>query len=231
MKHFHNTFLDILNGKDPLKEKDFPEFTFELKTEDDIVNNACYFIKGIKRQQELLNTNINYYVAKDDVTNTVYICFRNLLMIDIDINKLDNSIEINDEFIIDYFSKKKESFRIYKSINGYHIFCTSKKFKYRSKESVKFMIDNMCDKHYCLYSYLRGYCVRLNPKFNELTENNKTEKIYKLLAITNKNNELNEQKKKLELVDRLLHKYKKTINLNIVNNQNQERIENGEKTL
>ena len=199
MKHFHTTFLDILNSRDPLKEKEFPEFTIDLETEEDIIKNACYFVKNIRREQELLNTNINYYVAKDEMTNTIYICFRNLLMIDIDRNKLDNSTEINDEFIIEYFSKKKESFRIYKSANGYHIFCTSKKFKYRSKESVKFMLDNMCDKYYCLYSYLRGYCVRLNPKFNELNDNNKTEKIYKLLAIINKNNELHEQKKKIRI--------------------------------
>jgi len=223
MKHFHTTFLDILNNRDPIKELDNSEnITLTLETADDIIKSAGYFIKGIKREQELLNTNIHYYVAKDKLTNTIYICFRNLLMIDIDIDKINvdeqNKNHITDEFIIDYFSKKKESFRIYKSINGYHIFCTSKKFKYRSKESIEFMLNNMCDKYYCMYSYLRGFCVRLNRKFNEIDENpdkNKTCKIYKLLAVINKNNELPEQKKRLELMDRLLMKYKNVYNLNL----------------
>jgi len=136
-------------------------------------------------------------------------------MIDIDFHKIEKT-EINDEFIIDYFNKKKESYRIYKSINGYHIFCTSKKFKYRSKESLDFMINNMCDIHYCMYSYLRGYCVRLNRKFNEESKNTESYKIYKLLSIINKQNELPEQKKKIELIDRLIYKYSKECNLNIV---------------
>ena len=135
-------------------------------------------------------------------------------MIDIDLHKINNT-EITDEYIINYFSKKKESFRIFKSINGYHVFCTSKKFKYRSKESLEFMLNNMCDKYYCMYSYLRGYCVRLNKKFDEECLDKNT-KIYKLLAIINKNNELPEQKKKLQLIDKLLYKYNNEYNLNII---------------
>jgi hypothetical protein len=219
MKHFHTTFLNILDNKDPIKEIDENDIIISdslLNTSDDIINNAGYFIKGIKRPQELLNTNINYYIARDSLTNTVYICFKNLLMIDIDLHKINNT-EITDEYIINYFSKKKESFRIFKSINGYHVFCTSKKFKYRSKESLEFMLNNMCDKYYCMYSYLRGYCVRLNKKFNEEYQClEKNTKIYKLLAIINKNNELPEQKKKLQLIDMLLHKYNNEYNLNII---------------
>jgi hypothetical protein len=217
MKHFHTTFLNILDNKDPIKEIDENDIIISdslLNTSDDIINNAGYFIKGIKRPQELLNTNINYYIARDSLTNTVYICFRNLLMIDIDLHKINNT-EITDEYIINYFSKKKESFRIFKSINGYHVFCTSKKFKYRSKESLEFMLNNMCDKYYCMYSYLRGYCVRLNKKFDEECLDKNT-KIYKLLAIINKNNELPEQKKKLQLIDKLLYKYNNEYNLNII---------------
>lgn len=225
MKHFHTTFLDILQKRDPIKDLGKPEYPIIIETSEDIIKNAGYFISGIKREQELLNTNINYYVAVDKLTNTIYICFRNLLMIDIDLNKTPENLEINDEYIINYFSKRKESFRIYKSINGYHVFCTSKKFKYRSKESLDFMLENMCDKYYCVYSYLRGYCVRLNRKFDEVEEEKKKNKkkpdhkIYKLLAIINKNNELPEQKKKLELIDRLLQKYSNDYNLNIANQQ------------
>lgn len=217
MKHFHTTFLDILENKDPIKDVGNSEHIINIESSYDIIKNAGHFINGIKRPQELLNTNIHYYVARDMITNTVYICFRNLLMIDIDINKLENSNDITDEFIVAYFNQKKESYRIYKSINGYHVFCTSKKFKYRSKESIDFMLENMCDKYYSLYSYLRGYCVRLNRKFNE-TDINPNYKIYKLLAIINKNNELPEQKKKLELMDRLMNKYKNECNLNVNDN-------------
>jgi hypothetical protein len=78
------------------------------------------------------------------------------------------------------------------------------------------MLNNMCDKYYCLYSYLRGFCVRLNKKFDEISTD-PNYKIYKLIAVINEKNELPEQKKKLQLVDRLIHKYKKECNLNQYN--------------
>jgi hypothetical protein len=215
MKHFHTTFLNILENKDPIKDLGNPHDKIDIECAHDIINNAGYFLDGIKRPQELLNTNIHYYVARDMTTNTVYICFRNLLMIDIDINKIDaeHRHNITDDYIINHFQQRKESFRIYKSINGYHIFCTSKKFKYRDLTSIEFMLNNMCDKYYCLYSYLRGFCVRLNRKFDEISSD-PNYKIYKLIAVINEKNELPEQKKKLQLVDRLIQKYKKDYNLN-----------------
>ena len=67
----------------------------------------------------------------------------------------------------------------------------------------------MCDPYYCMYSYIRGYCVRLNSKFE--SENLKT---YELLKITKPENEMILFVNFLDIVDKYEKKYRKTININ-----------------
>lgn len=172
---FHNTFYQILHGTDDLQK------TAELldpcitsssidphsfpKTVNTVEKLAPIFIKGVQREQELLETNNNYYIARDSKTNTIYMCFKNLLMIDIDCKDVPF---LNDNFVMEYFSDFKDKcFAIYKSNAGYHVFCVSHEFDYRDPCTVQFMLENFCDLFYCIFSYIRGFCVRLNRKFIE----------------------------------------------------------------
>lgn len=172
--NFHNTFLDILFGKDPLDIiyndiKDHIDFKFNFnvlpKCSETVEKIAPYLLQSMKKEQELIDTNENYYVARDLVDNTIYICFKELMVIDIDGG-------FNVDKIIKHFSELKEmSFRIYGRKNelnnfcSYHIFCTSKKMEYRNKDTISFMISNFCDFYYTVHTYIRGFCVRLNNKF------------------------------------------------------------------
>ena len=204
---FHNSFLKILLNEDELEGQALFNYS---ATVDGILNSAPKFLQGVKRKQFLIKTNKDYYIARDSKTNTVYICFKNLLMIDIDklpkeIN--DKSIEEQNSYIIEYFSKLPYSFRIYKSKRGYHVFCTSYKFNYRSRESVDFMLSNMSDPYYCMYSYIRGYCVRLNRKFEEINHK------HDCLHIINQDKEDIDLVKLLNVMDKNHKKYKNELNM------------------
>lgn len=169
---FHHTFLNILFGKDELDViynniKGFVDFNFNFnlleKTVDTVEKIAPFLLQKIKKEQELIETNEDYYVARDLTDNIVYICFKNLLMIDIDAKEN----VYTDQYILDHFSKiNDQSFSIYKNeLGGFHVFCISKKYEYRNSDTINFMINNMCDFYYSIHCYIRGFCVRLNRKF------------------------------------------------------------------
>lgn len=225
--NFHHTFLDILFGKDPLdiiynNIKDHINFNFNFnilpKCCETVEKIAPYLLQSMKKEQELIDTNENYYVARDLVDNTVYICFKELMVIDI-----DGGFDVDK--IIKHFSEPKElkemTFRIYGRKNelnnfcSYHIFCTSKKMEYRNKDTISFMISNFCDFYYTVHTYIRGFCVRLNNKFKT---QNKYEYICTLNAdrvseqgtITNSKEQENPELVELvKLHESLIEKYSK----------------------
>lgn len=165
---FHTTFLDIVRGIDPLEEiynnLHTEPFNFDIlpKTTETVEKIAPFLLQRMKKEQELIDSTIEYYIARDLSDNTVYLCFKNLLIIDIDNSKLSS------EDLQKHLSQhSSESFTVYQNNKGgYHVFCTSKTFDYRNSETVSFMLQNFCDFYYTAHSYIRGFCVRLNNKFN-----------------------------------------------------------------
>ncbi len=222
---FHKSFLKILDGTDSLfkirtrlseldenqtfinkhRQTNIDFDTFP-KTSDSVIKLAPLLIEKTKKDQILLETNEEYYVAKDIQTNTIYICFKNLMMIDIDMHK----VKLHQDDIIAKFKQSKEHcFRIVKSKNGYHVFCTSAPFPYRNQQSIQFMLEHSCDFYYSIYAYIRGYSVRLNPKFAEANNN-----IYTDLGTFGNNSLLDSQLD--TLVDKhlmLCNKYKSQVNM------------------
>ena len=195
---FHHTFLNILknNSEKPLDINSNFDFNILPKTFNTIQKISPFLIDKIKKEQELLDTNDNYYIARDTVDNTIYICYKNLLMLDI-----DYEIDIN-------YLPKDMSFDIYKTKNGYHIFCISHEFNYKTQNTIDFMLNNHSDFYYTCFTYLRGWCVRLNKKFNE---NNP---IYKHICLIDNNN-INKNLLELsQLHFKLIDKYSDTLNLN-----------------
>jgi sugar-specific transcriptional regulator TrmB len=205
MELFHKSFLNILEDKDPLQKNNYTEMQaidLAITDSDDVVNLAHRFISGVKRPQHLIKTRDDYYIARDTLTNTVYICFRNLLTIDID-------RDFENDIIINHFTRIPETFRIYRSKRGYHIYCTSREFEYRSKESVDFMLNNNSDPYYCVYSYIRGFCTRLNNKFTDCGEN-----IYNYVGKVGDKPEITRLVKLTEIMMKLSKNYKNDVNLN-----------------
>ena len=206
---FHHTFLNILNDIDILtKPLDFDfdfDFDFDIlpKTFNTIQKISPFLINKIKKEQQLIETNDDYYIARDITDNTIYICYKNLLMIDI-----DNEIDIQ-KYLHNNESTKNMSFDIYKTKNGYHVFCISHQFNYKTQKAIEFMINNLSDFYYTCFTFIRGWCVRLNKKFTETDD-----KIYKHVCIIDNNNI---DKKLLELSQlhfKLINKYTHTLNLN-----------------
>jgi hypothetical protein len=214
--NFHHTFLDILFGKDPLDIiyndiKDHINFKFNFnilpKCSETVEKIAPYLLQSMKKEQELIDTNENYYVARDLVDNTVYICFKELMVIDIDID-IDGCFDVDK--IIKHFKMIGDnlSFRIYGRKNelnnfcSYHVFCTSKKMEYRNKDTISFMISNFCDFYYTVHTYIRGFCVRLNNKF-------KTQNKYEYICTINKEQENPNLVELVKLHESLIEKYSK----------------------
>ena len=123
---------------------------------------------SLLKPQRLLLDDDDYYVAIDMYTNTYYICYRDLMMIDIDRYKSkDDTTDTLNDIKVKLSNYPELFFRIYSSRNGYHIFVINKSMNYKSDESIKLMYDLGCDYYYIVYSYLRGWSVRLNKKKGE----------------------------------------------------------------
>jgi hypothetical protein len=127
------------------------------------------------KPQRLLIDDDQYYVALDTYTKTYYICYKKLLMCDIDSYKdnLGNTVESSKitDLVNSYAIENNLTFQVYKSRNGFHLFLTSKRMSFKSEESNKIMTDLKCDFYYILYSKIRGWSVRLNRKEKETSEN------------------------------------------------------------
>jgi hypothetical protein len=222
--NFHRTFLDILFGRDPLNtlyneikyHVNF-KFNFDLlpKCSDTVEKIVPHLLQRMKKEQELIETTEDYYVARDLVDNTIYICFKELMVIDIDIDQgSDEQFDVDK--IIKHFSEIKEmSFRIYgrkdelNNFCAYHVVCTNKKVGFRNKETISFMIANFCDFYYTIHSYIRGFCVRLNNKFNTPNQYEYAGRVSEQGTI-NKENEDQDLVKLVELHESLIEFYSKS---------------------
>jgi hypothetical protein len=122
---------------------------------------------SMNKPQRILKDSKDFYVAVDVFTNTLYVCFRNLLMVD-----LDEPLELKD--VIQLASRSLNAFMIHKTKKGWHIFDVSKDWDgdYASKESRNVMKSMKCDANYIQYAIVRGWCVRLNKKSNECRDPN-----------------------------------------------------------
>jgi hypothetical protein len=150
---------------------------FRERTVAAVKELSVRFASGVVKPQIVLDSQCDYYVARDILTNTVYICFRDLLVMDIDLDKLDGRFE--EEDIVSHFASiAGHAFDIYKSRKGYHVFCVSHKYKYNEEETVQLQLENFSDYYYTVYSYVRGFCVRLNRKMDEYFSTGKHKLIY-----------------------------------------------------
>lgn len=175
MPLFYNTYLSLSQPdsiteaeKESLKkfrDRDFTKYYIAQQDPVKAVHLLSHVVKhSILKPQRLLADAEDYYVGIDLLTNTAYICYRDLLMIDIDKYKGNDTLnEIKNKLAKypEYF------FRIYSSRNGYHVFILNKSMDYKSETSIRLMYDLGCDFFYIVYTYLRGWSVRLNRKKGE----------------------------------------------------------------
>jgi hypothetical protein len=157
-------------------------------------------LSTICKPQRCIRDHSNYYIGCDMLTNTYYICYKNLLMIDLDLYKddginpsLENSLSQLQKYLDNHTSLK---FMVYKSQGGLHLFEVSREWNYRDPNSINLMLELKCDFYYIVYSYLRGWSVRLNKKNKEISIINNKMKLYEYVGIYGKGN-INSEMEKL----------------------------------
>lgn len=213
---FYSEYIYNTNiiGRKYYLEKDRVPYTSSAK--DYIINKygktyeSIYIISNnfktfMNKPHRLLVNHSDYFIAVDLTTLMICIYYKNLMVIDIDFSEDLKNI---DE-IISFCTKKqietKDSYIIYSTTNGAHIFVTNRDFIYNSKESVDYMIEHKCDFNYVNFVYNVGWALRLSSK-------NKEDSFYKLVSkigdCFEKENLVNIH---VELSNKLIDKYKKII--------------------
>ena len=124
-----------------------------------------YLKPYINKPQQLIKDDEDYYVAVDMRTNTKYICFKDLCVLDFDVSEYKFKTK---EEILEYLEENE----ILQSIpymqletrNGYHIYLMDKPRDFNSIETMDFLLQFDSDIYYKFYCYLRGFSIRLNKK-------------------------------------------------------------------
>ncbi len=135
---------------------------------------AKSLINRVQKPQRCLKESKNYYIAIDLYTKTKYMCYKDIMLLDVDFNK-DGDFTNHDQIILFLKEKvKKHDFvaKVFKSRNGIHAFLIDKKRNFKSKEDIDLMIDCKVDFYYIIYSYIRGWSVRLSRKKDEEISDN-----------------------------------------------------------
>lgn len=95
------------------------------------------------------------------------IAFKNLMVLDYDIKGCSEKTKSELlKSIVDRLSVEPYSFRIYETFGGYHVYCTSKIFSYKSHSTYSLMKRLECDPFYIGFTKYVGFAVRLNRKPN-----------------------------------------------------------------
>lgn len=164
---FYNTYVKLI--EEPIKWNFLTDYSF-LKflknklpiTFENIQILSNGYLRYIQKPQKCIYTNHEMYLAIDMNTNLHYICYKDVMMIDIDFSKTSKDLEKIKDLFKEKFSDL--TYRIYSSNGGYHIFITNKRFIYNSKETIDILIEFECDLMYIICVYLRGFSVRVNKK-------------------------------------------------------------------
>ena len=182
---FYQTFLDILETEDEIDiEKQSAictsGFTNTLKTLNAnggltyelIKEIAPYMKRMLCKPQNLIADTEDYYIAEDEIISLYYICYKWLLMLDIDLPHLEK--EEREQQLIVVLDSLPQTIRgiptlyhVYSTRKGYHIFIVSHKMEKGSKEAIDIMLNSTTDPYYTILSYLRGWSVRLSHKNDE----------------------------------------------------------------
>jgi hypothetical protein len=112
----------------------------------------------MRRPQRLVFDGPRHYVAHDLFTNTWYVCFKHLLMLDLD--DQDARPSLTALAATHYFEE-------HATRKGRHVFLLSESHVYKSKQAAQFMQAHGCDTVYASYAQIRGWSVRLNRKQDE----------------------------------------------------------------
>lgn len=157
--HKYNLFLEDQENTD-LKN--------ELKEITNLITD--YLNDYIRKPQQIISYDkkTESYNALDLVTNTKYVCFKNYAVLDFDVNK--NGFTTKEE-IVDYLDNNEILKNTYyyrqETKNGFHVILLDKRREYNDFDNFLFLMQFKSDIYYNFFSYMRGYCIRINKREND----------------------------------------------------------------
>lgn len=122
-------------------------------------NNLEYIIK-----KETNDYIIGSQIHKNSNKILEIISFKNLLIIDYDDLELFQVKRLLFKF------GKNETWRIYKTFNGHHAYCTSKMYNYTDLGTAQFLFELQCDPLYIEFTKHVGFATRLCKKPSRIKE-------------------------------------------------------------
>jgi len=215
---FFSSFQEIYNdnystGDIVLAGKILADFSSEKQTLDNLLILKPYAAQRMQKEQRPIKDHFAFYLANDVMTNTYYICFKELMMLDIDCH--DNR-EISIQLLKDHCESHPDHlFHLFKTKNGLHAFLMSHKRDYKNLDHISEMISLGSDFFYCLNAHTRGWSIRLNRKIPEYLElmnpsNTDTKLIYEDLGQIGTGTVIPELQKLLAIHDFYVKKYNTT---------------------
>jgi len=193
---YYTYFIKKFNQKNSLELTEPNRIKFDFSFKDYLLqkNGKTYnmislldsiFLGNITKPHRYLSGNNDYFLAIDVLKNMYCIYYKNLMVIDIDYKNEENkeNKEKNEENkekmnqidreknVLEITEKMNkitgDSYIIYSTNSGFHIFVTNRKFEHSSEESCNYMLNFGCDFNYIMATYSVGWCIRLNRKNEE----------------------------------------------------------------
>jgi hypothetical protein len=174
---FYQVFInEILNHKfqadSRIRDTKFRKFI--IQTEGKTLSTVSLLRNSlattIQKPQRCLYADKDWYLAIDTYTSTFYVCYQQLMMVDIDYGK--GNQYTTPEQIIDMLTEYTVNnpevlMEVFQSGKGVHAFLVHKPYDYHCQNSLQVMLNLGCDFYYVIYASLRGWSVRVNAKIGE----------------------------------------------------------------
>ena len=175
MLYKKGSIIGINELVDESPELDYAWVQFRLNpviTDDnlDVLIRAARRLKQYQNMYRILEATDDYVIGVHTEEALHFISYRNLLMIDYDHPEDLTKVQIYQQ------QHPEKIFRVVSTHRGYHVFLTSHPIDHASPEAMAMMRELGSDHPYILSCRLRGYSVRLNPKYDD-------EKPYQEVAI------------------------------------------------
>lgn len=171
-----NTMKQLAYKPCPYSDQELRKFIFNKHgiNYDTVVNCSPGVIPLVNGPQRCIYTDTDYFVGVEMKNNTYYVCYKDILMIDIDFKY--GPIDITGLPF-----RKTDSYLVQRSANGYHIYVTNRRFDLTSKEAIDYMIEFKSDITYIMCCYIKkGTTVRVNRKHKD-----EDPKIYETMSTIN----------------------------------------------
>ena len=176
------TDKQIIYLKSILNEQNVKLQDLSKKDYDDLTHgDICYLFKkcdvppsvNVRNLEYIIKEQTEDYIIGEQFNKTSglkimdIIAFNNVMVLDYDIKGCSETSK--SDLLKSIISRLKDeplSFSIYETFGGYHVYCTSKRFSYKSNSTHSLMKRLGCDPFYIGFTKYVGFAVRLNRKPN-----------------------------------------------------------------